>query len=338
MLGIIRATLLVATGVGALCCSVCATFAQPAEKLRLRLEWTPQAQFAGYIVAQELGWYQAAGLNLQILPAGPDLKPQVTVASGTDDIGVGVANEIVTARDHGVPLKIIAQIFQDSANRYVLKKQNSISSLLELRGKPVGLWLGGDEAEFVAMLKTVGMTLRDVRVIPQGFSVIPFLQDQYVLSEVTIYNELILIERQGYGPDKLQILSPSSYKAAILGDMLFTTEKTIATRENSLVRFLTASLKGWQFALNNPNETVTLVTKYNRELKPADQRAQLKAISELIKAGEAPEQGIGYMDPAKYQTTIQVLLDSGQISKAMDPHAVYDAKIWAQVSMKDRKP
>jgi NitT/TauT family transport system substrate-binding protein len=301
------------------------------EHVRLRLQWFPQAQFAGYIVAKELGYYAANKLDVELLPAGPDLKPQVTVATGTDDIGIGVSNQVITARSNGVPLKIIAQIFQDSANRYVLKRENAIESLTDLRGKKVGLWLGGDEVEFIAMLKTLGMTLKDVQVIPQEFSVVPFLQGQYVLSEVTVYNELNEIRSKGYDGDKLQILSPKDYDAAIVSDMIFTTERYINQHPGTAQRFLEASLKGWKYCFENPDQAVDIVLKYNKELNKADQMQQLQAVLSLISTGASQINGIGFMDPNAYANADRILFDSGQIKKHVPPSEVYDDSMWTRI-------
>ena len=238
-----------------------------ATKVRFRLQWTPQAQFAGYLVAKELGYYAQEGLDVEIRPAGPDLKPQNTVAVGSDDIAVGVSNLIVASRSSDVPLKIIAQLFQDSANRYVLKRENAIQSLKDLRGKKVGLWMGGDEAEFVAMLKSAGMTLDDVIVVPQGFSIAPFLNGEYVLSMVTVYNELIQIRDHGHTGDKLQVISPSEYNAAIVGDALFTSEKYLQQNHAAAQKFLAASLKGWKYCAENPDKAVDIVLKFDKALK-----------------------------------------------------------------------
>lgn len=301
------------------------------EHVKLRLQWVPQSQFAGYLVAKDLGYYAANNLDVELLPAGPDLKPQVTVAAGTDDIGIGVSNQVITARSNGVPLKIIAQIFQDSANRYVLKRENAINQLTDLRGKKIGLWLGGDEVEFVAMLKTVGMTLNDVQVIPQEFSVVPFLQNQYALSEVTVYNELNEIRSKGYEGEKLQVLSPRDYDAAIVSDMIFTTEGFIKQHPDVVQRFLEASLKGWKYCFENPDKAVDIVLKYNPELTRADQVLQLNAVLSLISSAGSQANGIGFMDPEAYQNADRILFDSGQIKKHISPTEVYDDSAWAKI-------
>lgn len=301
------------------------------EKLKLRLEWYPQSQFAGFIVAKQKGFYREEGLDVELQPAGPDLKPQVTVAAGIDDLGIGVPNQIITARSNGVPLVGIAQLFQDSANRYVLKDKNKISDLRELRGKKVGLWLGGDEVEFVAMLATVGMTLRDVQVIPQGFSVIPFLQDQYDVSQVTTYNELNQIHGQGYEGDKLQVLSPRDYNAAILGDVVFTRESTLHTKHAAIVRFLTASFRGWQYCIDHPNEALDIVLEYNPELQREDQQSQLHEVLSLLTAGSAQSHGLGYMNLPDYQNAERILFESGQINTHVDAAKAIDLGAWSAV-------
>ena len=306
--------------------------------VRLRLQWTPQAQFAGYLVAKELGYYTEQGLDVEIRPAGPDLKPQNTVAAGSDDLAVGVANLIVASRSNGVPLKIIAQIFQDSANRYILKKENAIKSLMDLRGKKVGLWMGGDEAEFVAMLKRAGMTLDDVIVVPQGFSVAPFLNGDYALSMVTTYNELNQIRDQGLTDDKLQIIAPRDYNAAIVGDALFTSERYIKENRAVTQKFLDASLKGWKYCAEKPDEAVDIVLKFDKSLKRDDQVKQLKSVMSLILSGQDKNMGIGYMDRSFYVTAERVLFDSGQIFKRVDPSTVFDDSLWEQAPIADKLP
>jgi NitT/TauT family transport system substrate-binding protein len=317
--------------IGALCAIVAIGIAlyvlvftpRTANELNLRLQWTVQAQFAGYIVADRVGYYSDEGLKVNIRPAGPDLKPLTTVAAGTDDIGIGVSNQAALARSNDVPVKIIAQIFQDSANRYVLLTKNKINDLTQLREKKIGLWLGGDEAEFVAMLATAGMKMSDVQVIPQGFSVAPFLNGDYVLSEVTVYNELLEIEDAIRGKDTLQILAPGDYNSAIVSDMIVVTEKSIQTRRDQLIRFLRASLRGWRYALENRERAVELVVAANPELKRDEQRKQLDAVAELILKG-TPLQDIGAMKVKDYETMIRILQVSGQLTTKVNPADVYD--------------
>lgn len=310
---------------------------KPHNHLRLRLQWFPQAQFAGYIVALEKGYYRERGLEVELLPAGPDLKPHQTVANGSDDIGIGVPNQVMTARANGVPLVAFAQLFQDSPNRYVLKNSNRIDSLQQLRGKEVGLWLGGDEIEFVAMLNQAGMDWEEVKVVPQDVSVVPFLQDRYILSQVTTYNELNLLEKEGWTADKLQILSPKDYQCAIPGDLLFCTETLLRDRPEQLTQFLEASLLGWQFALKQPEETVQILLAYNPELDADSQRRQLQAVSALLTDGAAATQGLGFIRAEDYATTERILYQTQQIRQHVPIEQCYSLAIWEKVSAETKR-
>lgn len=301
--------------------------------MNVRLQWVVQSQFAGFVVADRRGFYRDEGLNVRLLPAGPDLKPYMTVAAGSDQIGIGVPNQIILARSQGVPLVMIGQIFQESANRYVLKARNRIDSLAQLRGRKVGLWLGGDEAEFVAMLKTAGMSLKDVQVVPEGYSVIPFLHDEYVLSEVTVYNELNLIRSMGYRDSDLQILNPSQFNAAILGDVVFTTERILHDRRPEIVKFLAASLRGWQFCVDHRDECLRVVLAANPELERQEQSAQLNSVLELVQGGAARTNGLGYMDSTAYGTAERVLMVSGQLERAVTLSSTYDPSVWRDANL-----
>jgi NitT/TauT family transport system substrate-binding protein len=152
-----------------------------------------------------------------------------------------------------------------------------------------------------------------------------------VLSEVTVYNELNQIRSQGYDGDKLQVLSPKDYNSAIVGDMIFTTEKFINAHPQELKDFLSASMKGWQYCFQHPDEAVDIILKYNPELKRDEQKQQLMAVLKLISSGDAPSKGMGFMNPSDYATADRILFDSGQIKSHVDPNSVFDASIWQKL-------
>lgn len=308
------------------------------DKINLRLKWAYQAQFSGYMVAKEMGFYKEAGLDVDIKPAGPDLKPYATVATGVDDVGIGIISQIITSRSNGVPLVAIAQIFQDSPNRFVLKGKNRIDSLPQLKGKKVGLWLGGDEIEFVSMLKKVGMELKDITVIPQKFSVSPFIADEYVCSQVMIYNEQLQVQKELASKDSLQVFSPKDFNSAILGDLLFTSETFLKKHPERLERFLAATFKGWQYVKEHPDEAVNIVLKYNPELNKEEQMKQLNAILGLIYTGNTVPRGMGYLPVEDYENAKAILLNglppgSSDYTKIKSTaiNTVFTSAVWDKV-------
>jgi NitT/TauT family transport system substrate-binding protein len=303
-------------------------------KVSVRLKWAYQAQFAGYLVAEKQGFYKEEGLDVAILPAGPDIKSFMTVANGTDQFGVAMPNQIISARSNGVPLTIIAQIMQDSPYRYVLKKENRIDSLQQLRGKKIGLWLKADEAEFLAMLKKANMSLKDVQVIPQEYTVAPFLENKYVLSAVTVYNEINQIRSNGYEGDKLQVLSPKDFGTAFLGDMLFCKQEYLDKNPETVRKFLAATLKGWQYTVQNPDKALKIVLTYNKELNLEQQKKQLEAVIQLIKSGKTSTEGIGFIDENQYINIDKILRESGQIQGKVDIKSIYDSKPLQSINKK----
>lgn len=301
-----------------------------AEKLVLHLEWLPQAEFAGYIVARELGLFSKRGLDVSIIPGGPDHPALAKVATGAADIGIGPSSLMFTARAKSVPVKIIALPLQDSIFRFVLKNENRVLSLRQLAGRPIGLWLGGDEAEFTAMAVKQGMTLGDFKVIKQDNTLAGFLQDRYVLSQVTTINELILLRKEGYPEAELQIISPSDYGVAMPSDCLFTTDQMLATRRKALVRFIDGARDGWRAAFADKAATVKLLVSRHPNLDAGHQMEQLNAMEPLVfgPAGDVP---FGHMDAVRMERVQQEMVTAKLLPGAMFLNDVIDGSLLRDV-------
>jgi NitT/TauT family transport system substrate-binding protein len=293
------------------------------ERLVLHLEWLPQAEFAGYILAKELGLYSRRGLDVAIIPGGPDHPALAKVATGEADIGIGPSSLMFIARAKSVPVKIIALPLQDSIFRFVLKSQNRILSLRQLAGKPIGLWLGGDEAEFTAMAMKQGMTLGDFKVIRQDHTVTGFIDDRYVLSQVTTINELIQLRKEGWPESELQVLSPSDYGVAMPSDCLFTTDKVLGTRRKALLKFLEASREGWRAAFRDKEAAVKALVGRYPQLDPVHEMEQLQAMEPLVfgPAGDVP---FGRMDPVRMEQVQQEMVTAKLLPGALFLNDVVD--------------
>jgi len=259
--------------------------------------------------------------NLKLINSG-----QSELAFSMADAALDAFNGVDKFKGTKVPLRTLMVLYPNIMH-VVSIEGTGVNTLADLKGRPVGLWLGGDEAEFIAMLASVGMKLSDVRVVPQGFSVIPFLNGDYVLSEVTVYNELLEIEGAIRGKDTLQIISPGQFNSAIVSDMIVVTEQTAQRKRDELVRFLRASLKGWRYSIDHSDEAIDLVLAANRELKRDEQKKQLQAVSELMLKGTPPGD-IGTMRVGDYENMIRILKQSGQLTRDVKPADVFDDGIW----------
>ena len=153
--------------------------AAAAEDVTLQLKWLPQAQFAGYYVAQAKGYYKDAGLNVTIKPGGTDISPVQVIAGNSADVIVDWMPDALAARESGVPLVNIAQIYDRSGMMLTCRKSSGVATPADLKGKTLGVWFGGNEYPFFNWMNRLGYKPGvDIKVLKQGFNVDPLLQKQ----------------------------------------------------------------------------------------------------------------------------------------------------------------
>ena len=305
--------------------------ATPMAEETMRLEWVMQGQFAGPIVAMDKGYYADGGVDLELLPAGPDIKPAVTVAQGADTFGLGHPNQIIAARSNGVPLVMVMQFGQKSSTTYVARKDSGIASVEDMPGRSVGLWFGGDEHEFLAMLNAAGVSQDDVQIISQGFDIISWLNGEYEVMQVTRFNELLQVYDNGFSPDDLVLLDPEGYGVALVSGGLFTTEDVIDEKPEVVQAVVEATMHGWQDALADPEAAARIVLKYNEELTLESQIAQIEAMGDLICAGPTLDGAFGKSILADWETSQTVILDAGVIDSSIDLEEGFTNRFWDEV-------
>lgn len=284
----------------------------------LRLEWVIQGQFAGPLVALEKGYYKEAGVDLELLPAGPDIKPAVTVATGSDTFGIGHPNQIIAARSNSAPLVMVAQLGQKSVTAYVARKSSGITSIKDMPGKSVGLWFGGDEQEFLAMLDSAGIPQSEVKIVSQGYDIVAWLNGDYDVMQVTLYNELQQVYRNGFKKEDLVFLDPAEQGVAMVSTGLFTTEAYMKDNPEKVQAVVDATMRGWKEALADPKAAADIVVKYNSELKADEQVDQIKAMGELFCAGPTLEGKFGLSQEKDWLTVQEILVKAKLIDKPID--------------------
>jgi NitT/TauT family transport system substrate-binding protein len=291
--------------------------AQAADKLTLQLKWVTQAQFGGYYVAQDKGFYEEAGLDVTIKPGGPDIAPPQVIAGGGADVIIDWMPSALATREKGVALVNIAQVFKKSGMMLTCRNDSGIKSPADFKGKTLGVWFYGNEYPFLSWMSKLGMSTdggaNGVTVLKQGFNVDPILQKQAHCISTMTYNEYWQVIDAGLKASDLTVYKYEDQGVATQEDGLYVMEDRLKDPAfvKLMARFLKASLKGWEYAGANPDEAADIVLD-NDDTGAQTQKHQRRMMREVNKlvAAEAQPKGIGYLDPADYERTVDVLLSS----------------------------
>ena len=282
-----------------------------AEDVTLQLKWVTQAQFAGYYVAKDKGFYEEEGLNVTILPGGPDVAPTQVIAGGGADVVVDWMPSALAAREKGLALVNIAQPFKSSGMMLTCLKESGITSPADFKGKTLGVWFGGNEYPFLNWMNKLGLKTdgTDVTVLKQGFNVDPLLQKQAACISTMTYNEYWQVIDAGISPDDLITFKYEDEGVATLEDGLYVMEENLKDPafEEKMVKFVRASMKGWKWAEENPDEAAMIVLE-NDETGAQTETHQKRMMGEIAKLTAGSN---GALDEADYQRTVAALMSGG---------------------------
>jgi len=296
----------------------------------LRLKWTPQAWYAGYYVAKAKGWYADQGIDLTINPGGPNIIAENLVAAGADTFGNGGgAASLLVAREKGLPLVGIGMLHQQTPYRFVALEGSNIKKLSDLKGKTVSTWFTGPQFMLQAMLKSNGINPRDVQIEAQGPSMDPLIQHKVDVAIVTVYNEALVLKRRGILP--AAIFNPADMGVNLPNESIITSEKVVRESPNLVQGFMNATLQGWKFALENPDETTAILAREIPGLKPAELKEQLAEILPLMTYGKAKHTGVALVDRDAMEAADKFLVENGVLKKPVDVNAAIDARFWNKV-------
>ena len=302
------------TSLAALAISATAgSVAQAADKLALQLQWVTQAQFAGYYVALDKGYYKDENLDVTIKPGGPDIAPPQVLAGGGADLMLNWMPSALAAREKGLPLVNIAQPFKSSGLQLTCRKETGITSPEDFRGKTIGVWFFGNEYPFLSWMSQLGIPTdggdNGVTVLKQGFNVDPLLQKQADCISTMTYNEYWQVIDAGISPNELVVFKYQDQGVSTLEDGIYVLEDRLADAafQDQLVRFVRASMKGWKWAEANPNDAADIVLD-NDASGAQTEKHQRRMMGEIAKLTAGSN---GSLDPADFDRTVATLLKGG---------------------------
>lgn len=283
--------------------------------LSMRLQWFPQFQFAGYIVAKVKGYYDEAGLDVTINPGGPDLVALPLVAAGTDTFGSTGADTVLIAREQGIPVVALATWFQASPVAFMVHADSGITRPQEFPGHTIGMFYGDNvETEYRALLAATGVDRASVNEVPGDYSLAPFLERRVDIWPVYATDQPNLARREGA---EVNLILARDHGVQLLGDVLFTTERFARENPRTVRAFVEATLRGWEYAVANPDEAIDLILAYNPELDREQLAFEAAETIKLLRYGPG-ERCLGVNDRAAWETEAALLQELAILQQPPD--------------------
>jgi len=300
----------------------CATRTQEArdagelEEVSLQLQWVSQAQFAGYYAAVAECYYVDEGLDVNIVEGGVDIVPQDVLASGDVDYAISWVPKVLGSIEQGAGITNVAQIFERSATTQISFKNKDITSPADFKGKNVGSWGFGNEWELFAGMQSADVGVNDINLVQQAFDMNAFLAGDIDAAQAMTYNEYAQVLEtinpdtgELYTPEDLNVINWNDVGTAMLQDAIWATTDKLSDPdyEEQTVAFIKASIKGWAYVRDNPEEAATIVAESGSELGQSHQLWMTNEVNKLIWPST---NGVGIIDQAAWDQTVEIALNT----------------------------
>ena len=235
------------------------------------------------------------------------------IAGGGADVVLDWMPSALASREKGLALVNIAHPFKSSGMMLTCRKDAGVTSPEDFAGKTLGVWFFGNEYPFLSWMSKLGLATDGsdggVTVLKQGFNVDPILQGQAACVSTMTYNEYWQIIDAGLSPDDLVVFKYEDQGVATLEDGMYVMEEKLADPafEDKMVRFVRASMKGWKWAEENPEEAALIVLDNDASGAQTEEH-QVRMMSEIAKLTAGSN---GALDVADYERTVDSLMSGG---------------------------
>jgi NitT/TauT family transport system substrate-binding protein len=288
--------------------------------VRLQLDWYPQPEHGGFYTAQLLGYYQAEGLDVTLLPLPQYGSAAQLVSTGKADIGLGSSDQILEWDSNGLPLEAVAATMQHDPQAVMVHKDSPVYGFKDLEGRTIAAQTGATWLKYV----TLRYKLRQVRQIPSTLSIANFLADRDYVQQIFITSEPFFAKQAG-AEVRTFLISSSGYDPY---RVQFTTHDFAAEHPDTVAKFVRASIRGWQEYLQNPKPTNDYLLTLNPALNPAQESYTAEALKEgnFITGGDASGNQTGHMTAVRWETGYEQMKSLGILHGPIDPLTTYSLK------------
>ncbi|KQR94313.1 ABC transporter substrate-binding protein, partial [Microbacterium sp. Leaf351] len=315
----------------------------------LQLQWVPQAQFAGYYAAVAQGFYEKEGLDVTIKEAGTDTVPIDVLASGDADFAISWVPKVLGSIEKGTNVTDIAQIFERSGTTQISFKDKGITTPADLKGKKVGSWGYGNEWELFAGMQKAGIdTTKDITLVQQAFDMNGFLSGDIDAAQAMTYNEYAQVLEtinpatgKLYQPSDLNVINWNDYGTAMLQDAIWADTAKLSSDPayaDTAVKFIKASIEGWIYARDNPQQAADIVTQAGSTLGTSHQLWMTNEVNKLIWPSTS---GIGIINKNQWDQTVGIALntknETGSTIITKDPPSTAYSNEYVQKALDELK-
>ncbi len=286
----------------------------------LVLQWQPQAQFAGYYVAEAKGFYRDAGVDMKLIPGGPDVLASRLLASGQAQFATMFLATGVENRAQGMPLVHLAQLVQRSALMLVVRADSDIREPRDLDGRRVGIWDNEFQLQPQALFRRLGIR---PRIVPQAGTMNLFLRGGVDAASAMWYNEYHALLSAGLDPEDLRVFFFRDLDLNFPEDGIYALRQTMDEDPDLCRAVVQASLRGWEYAFAHPDEALDLVIERARQAHLPTNRAHqgfmLARMRDVILGGPGDRvPPLGVLDRADFERVAEALYSQGLIQARPD--------------------
>jgi NitT/TauT family transport system substrate-binding protein len=290
-------------------------FSQQLKKVTFVPHWVPQAQFAGYYVALEKGIYKKYGIDLEIITGGPNVSSAALLKEGKVDLALMWLSNAIELKAKGAKIINFAQCVNRSALMLVTKKSSGINSPKDMNGKKIGIWGGDFQIQPMAFFKKYDL---NVKTIMQGNSINLFFFDGIDVTSAMWYNEYNTIINSGINKDELNTFFFSDYGLNFPEEGIYCSESFYNKNREICEAFLSASLEGWRYAFDHPEEAIEIIIRYMKEANlpcsRSHQRWMLDCMEQLYFPSKKMD-NFEVLPVENYMLLAKILLENGHIDK-----------------------
>lgn len=289
---------------------------RPIETVDFQIRWLKEVSFGGWFAGIENGYFADEDIDLNVIAGGPNLDVQQIIAGGSIPIGEGVTDRILLGRvEQGVPFKIIGSLYQRSPAAFMSFAEKGIATPADMVGKRIATTAEGRPL-VEALFTNVGLPATDWTFVPSGFDPSPIVNDEADLFHGFRTGQGNLLELQG---EEMNYVTYDQFDFPVYDAPIFVLEDTLAEQEDLLVRWMRATIKGWEYAVANPEEVSELtVSKYGHEgIDPAISENEARLQVADIVSDDTDASGLFTMTEDRWQTILDFFVAAGTLTQAV---------------------